>query len=164
MHPDFERRHVDVSILSKDLVDSGQRGSAMDYLTAQTSRYILTAKSCRRCLHLFDSILYCFLWVWKILLFMGHFLQRGHLVVTQVEISGLGMGLVQDAAFTLVLSKVWRKPRSAVTLFVNTFFTTVLSQYDFSHGKLRLLFSGKASCNRVALPNLLCILGVLVFP
>ena len=53
MHPDFERRHVDVSILSKDLVDSGQRGSAMDYLTAQTSRYVAcTARSCMCCLYL----------------------------------------------------------------------------------------------------------------
>ncbi|XP_070200820.1 uncharacterized protein [Littorina saxatilis] len=34
MHADFERRHLDVSMLPKDLVDSGQRGSAMDYLTS----------------------------------------------------------------------------------------------------------------------------------
>ncbi|XP_076471877.1 uncharacterized protein LOC143301459 [Babylonia areolata] len=37
MHTDFDRRHLDVSLLPKDLVDSGQRGSAMDYLTSQTS-------------------------------------------------------------------------------------------------------------------------------
>ena len=35
------------------------------------------------------------------------------------------------------------------------FFTTVLSHWDFSHGKFRLLFPGKASCDRVTLPNLL---------
>ena len=44
-------------------------------------------------------------------------------------------------------------------------FTNALSQWDFSHGKFELLFSpGKASCDRVALPNLRCMLGVLVFP
>ena len=43
-------------------------------------------------------------------------------------------------------------------------FTTVLFQWDFSHGKSGLLSPGKASCDRVALPNLLCVLGVLVFP
>ena len=36
--------------------------------------------------------------------------------------------------------------------------------YDFSHKEFRLLFPGKASCNRVTLPNLWCMLGILVFP
>ena len=31
-------------------------------------------------------------------------------------------------------------------------------------GKSELLFQGKASCDRVALPNLLCMLGILVLP
>ena len=49
-------------------------------------------------------------------------------------------------------------------LFI-TFFTTVLSQWDFSHRKFGLPSMGKASCERVALPNLRCImLGVLAFP
>ena len=43
-------------------------------------------------------------------------------------------------------------------------FTTVLSQLDFSHAKYRLPSPGKASCDRVALPNLRCMLGVLLFP
>ena len=40
----------------------------------------------------------------------------------------------------------------------------LLSQWDFSQKKFGLPFLGKASCNRVALPNLRCKLGVLVFP
>ena len=43
------------------------------------------------------------------------------------------------------------------------FCTAALSYWDFSHGKFRLLSLGKASCNRVALPNLRCMLGVLAF-
>ena len=43
-------------------------------------------------------------------------------------------------------------------------FTTVLSQWIFSNGKFGLLSPEKASCDRVALPNLRCMLGVLVFP
>ena len=39
-------------------------------------------------------------------------------------------------------------------------FTTVMSQWDFSNGKFRLPSPGKSSCNRVALPNLECVLGV----
>ena len=42
--------------------------------------------------------------------------------------------------------------------------TAVLYQWDFSHGKFGLLSPGKASCDRVTLPNLVCMLGVLVFP
>ena len=34
------------------------------------------------------------------------------------------------------------------------FFTNILSQWDFSLGKFDLLCLGKASCDRVALPNL----------
>ena len=44
--------------------------------------------------------------------------------------------------------------------FFSFFFTTVLSQWDFSHGKFGLLSPGKASCDRVVLPNLLCMLVV----
>ena len=43
-------------------------------------------------------------------------------------------------------------------------FTAILSQRDFSHWKLGLTSPGKASCDRVALPSQLCVLGVLVFP
>ena len=44
------------------------------------------------------------------------------------------------------------------------FFATIFLCLDFSHGKFGLLSSGKASCNRVMLPNQLCMLGALVFP
>ena len=43
------------------------------------------------------------------------------------------------------------------------FGTTVLSHWKFSHGKFGLLFPEKASCDRVALPHLGCMLGVLCF-
>ena len=35
--------------------------------------------------------------------------------------------------------------------------------WDFSHGKYGLLSLGKASCDRVALPNILCMLSVIAF-
>ena len=44
-----------------------------------------------------------------------------------------------------------------------TFLTNVFRS-DFSHGKFGLLSPGKANCNRVALPNLRYMLGVLVIP
>ena len=40
-------------------------------------------------------------------------------------------------------------------LFFFLLFIIVLSQWDFSRGKFGLLSSGKASCNRVALPSLI---------
>ena len=43
-------------------------------------------------------------------------------------------------------------------------YITVLPHLDFAHRKFRLLPPGKASCKRVALPNLRCMLGVLVYP
>lgn len=43
MHTDFDRRHLDVSLLSKDLVDAGQRVTAIDYLTSQSSRDTLAS-------------------------------------------------------------------------------------------------------------------------
>ena len=49
-------------------------------------------------------------------------------------------------------------PTSEITILL---FTTVLSHWDFSHEKFGLLSPGKASCDRVALPNLRCMLGVL---
>ena len=57
-------------------------------------------------------------------------------------------------------------PPSPRTQFFTLFFflTTVLSQWYFSHGKFWLLSPGKANCDRVALPNLRCMLGVSVFP
>ena len=54
--------------------------------------------------------------------------------------------------------------RAAVGFLVVVFFTTVLSHWDFSHGKSGLPAPVKASCDRVALPNLRCMLSVLVFP
>ena len=55
-------------------------------------------------------------------------------------------------------------PRSCIAVLFTLLLTTVLSQWDFSHVKFGLLFPGKASCDRVALANLLCMLGVLAFP
>ena len=46
----------------------------------------------------------------------------------------------------------------------NKLFTSVLSQWDFSYGKVGLPSPGKAIYDTVALPNLGCMLGVLVFP
>ena len=43
-------------------------------------------------------------------------------------------------------------------------FIPILSLWDFSHGKIGLLSLGKASCDRVALPKLRCMLGVLSVP
>ena len=43
-------------------------------------------------------------------------------------------------------------------------FSTVSSQWDLSHAKFGLLYPGKASFDRVALPNQGCMLDVLVFP
>ena len=48
-------------------------------------------------------------------------------------------------------------------LFFIFIFYKCMSPWDFSRGKFGLLSPGKVSCNRVALPNLLCVLGVLVF-
>ena len=52
---------------------------------------------------------------------------------------------------------------SSSSFFPLTFslFITVLSQWDFSHGKFGLRSLGKASCDRVALSNLRGMLGVL---
>ena len=49
-------------------------------------------------------------------------------------------------------------------VFLFSFFTATLSHWDLSYGKFGLLSPEKASCDRVALPNLGCMLGVLVFP
>ena len=64
---------------------------------------------------------------------------------------------------------MWRQLQSDVRelmscdFFELLLFTTVLSQWDLPHGRIRLLSPGKASCDRVKLPNLWCMLGVLVF-
>ena len=65
--------------------------------------------------------------------------------------------------------------RSLVCLFLGLFFFLLASNFTFTFyncivpvGFLPrenlVAFPGKASCDRVALPNLLCMLGVLVFP
>lgn len=46
MHSEFERRHLEASILPKDLVDGSQRSSAVDYLSSHGSRYTTVAFSC----------------------------------------------------------------------------------------------------------------------
>ena len=42
--------------------------------------------------------------------------------------------------------------------------TDVLSHWNFPHGKFGLLSPRKANCDGVVLPNLQCVLGVLMFP
>ena len=80
----------------------------------------------------------------------------------------LDFGTCEDNYDDPVLTKVLKKQGQWVTKVCYCFFlflflkTTVLSHWDFSHGKFKLLSPGKAGCNRVALPNLLCMLGVLV--
>ena len=54
----------------------------------------------------------------------------------------------------------WKKLNNMFLLFLLRF-TTVLSHWDFFHGKFGLLSPEKASRDRVALPNLRCKLGVL---
>ena len=53
---------------------------------------------------------------------------------------------------------------SILYFYLKNFFTTVLARWVFSHGKFRLPSPWKASCDRGALPNPQCILGVLLFP
>ena len=64
------------------------------------------------------------------------------------------------------MNSEWAEKAEATTILLFTFllFTTVLSKWDFSYGKFGLFSLGKASCDRVTLPNLRCTLGVLVFP
>ena len=67
-----------------------------------------------------------------------------------------------ENGITCFSSEHWLFPAAKITqwrFLFNFFLTTVLSQWDFSHGKFGLLFPGKASCDRVALPSLLCMLG-----
>ena len=51
-----------------------------------------------------------------------------------------------------------------VGYFDFVFITTVLSHSDFSPiGKVGLISAGKASCDRVMLPNIQCMLDILMF-
>ena len=61
--------------------------------------------------------------------------------------------------FTLLLLTGLKAPTDKILLFTAVFF-----QLDFSHGKFGLPSPGKANCDKVALPKLACMLGVLVFP
>ena len=45
-----------------------------------------------------------------------------------------------------------------ILIFLNIFFTNVSSQWDFFNGNSCLLSTGKASCDRVTLLNLWCML------
>ena len=49
-------------------------------------------------------------------------------------------------------------------VFFVFFSRTVISHWDLSYGKFRLLSLGTDSCDGVAVPVLQCTLGVLVFP
>ena len=54
--------------------------------------------------------------------------------------------------------------RTTPFIYLFLLFTSVLFQWDFSHGKFWLPSPGKASCDRVTQPDLAGMLGVLVFP
>ena len=53
--------------------------------------------------------------------------------------------------------------RNTSVFFLLIFFQLFCPKWDFSHGKFGWLSPGKASCDRVKLPYLRCILGVLEF-
>ena len=57
-----------------------------------------------------------------------------------------------------------QKKTKFFVFFICLFFFSVLSHLDFFHGKFGSLSSEKTSCYRVALSNIRCMLGVLVFP
>ena len=55
--------------------------------------------------------------------------------------------------------------RNSFTFYIYIFFfTSVLPQWDLFHRKFGLSSLRKVSCDRVALPNPRCLLGVSVFP
>ena len=56
------------------------------------------------------------------------------------------------------------KKKNFVVVVVVELFTTALSKSNFSRRKFGLPSPGKASCDRVVLPNQGSMLGVLVFP
>ena len=120
----------------------------------------------------------CFI---KVLMLDMRWLWKGLNAVTSFQ-GGFILGITRDFLFSTGIDCVWYTydsdtpnpsgwlclVRTAVLpaslFFLSFFFTTVLSQWDFSHGKFRLPSRGKISCDRVVLPNLRCMLGVLVFP
>ena len=73
---------------------------------------------------------------------------------------------VKETSISILVKAVHRYCTHSVyySSHIAFLFTTVLSQWDFSHGKFGLPSLGKASCDRVALAHLGCLLGVLVFP
>ena len=64
------------------------------------------------------------------------------------------------------LFRKYRRTTLGCTDYAYIFFYNciVMSQWNFSQRKFGLPSLGKASCDRIALPNLRCMLGVLVFP
>ena len=88
------------------------------------------------------------------------------------DVSGILLVIIsKHLEFTIEFLDFW-SPKSAqrilllvLSLCIFFFsFTSVLSYWDFTHGKFGLLFPGKASCDRVTLPDQRCMLGVLMFP
>ena len=86
-------------------------------------------------------------WTW----WLGH--STPSLITTSTQMKGTAW--MVDGSWT---------PYFLLKKKTNTLFTTVLSKWDFSNGKFRLLSKGKASCDRVVLPNLKRMLNVFVFP
>ena len=86
--------------------------------------------------------------------------QKGSMTISTATCSSWrGVGFVR---LYLAVVSPWHDTKLFCSLSV--FFTTVLFQWDFSHRKFGLPSLGKASCDRVALPNLRCMLCVLVLP
>ena len=80
---------------------------------------------------------------------------------------GTGTVVVVVAVVVLVGGEGRQITQSSFLIFTSFFkirFSTVLSQWDFSHGKFGLLSRGKPAATESRVPNLLCMLGVLVFP
>ena len=69
-----------------------------------------------------------------------------------------------DLFMTSLIQTAKHKKAALTAVFFFFFLTTVLSHWDFSHGKFELLSPRKASCYLVALPSLRGILGDSVFP
>ena len=89
---------------------------------------------------------------------------------------GTGQKVLLQQAGVVSSVTVWGHPWAQIShtqcisqiRFLLFFFLVFLQLYcpiwDYSHGKFELPSPGKASCDRVVLPNLWCMLGVSVFP
>ena len=93
-----------------------------------------------------------------------------------IETKGTGQRREQEYHFSIFFSfrptlgvllnktKCWSSLGPRFFILSHFYFSLfLLPQWDFSHGKFGLLFLEKASCDRVMITNLRCMLGVLMF-